>query len=160
MGWFFEWRDQCPSEVEHESLVALSVDRVQSQVSLVVRDPVDETRDQPSRAWLGDNQDSRQDSQGVGVTQSALPALDGNDGLVGPDDTHVESVLQSIPDSIVDVDLPLGGGDTSGLGVVDGIDTSVQVALSSGEFVSSDWWRGGANQRDGIRRTDIQTYHR
>lgn len=89
-------------------------------------------------ASRGDNEHSRQDSQGVGVTQSALPALNGNDGLVGPDDTHIESVLQSIPDSVVDVDLPLSGGDTSRLGVVDGVDTSVQVTLSSGEFVSGD----------------------
>lgn len=91
------------------------------------------------QAWNATLEDLRQDSERVGVAQTALPALNGNDGLVGPDDAHVQSVLQSIPDSVVDVDLPLGGGDTSGLGVVDGVDTSVQVALSSGEFISGDY---------------------
>ena len=78
------------------------------------------------------------------MTQTALPALNGDNGLVGPDDTHVQGVLQSIPDSVVDVDLPLGGRDSSRFGVVNGVDTSVQVALSSGELVSSDC--GASNQ--------------
>jgi hypothetical protein len=93
------------------------------------------------------------------VTQSSLPALNGNNGLVGPDDTHVQSVLQSVPDgekrisnpqnmlknpssyspdSVVNVDLPLSGRDASGLGVVYGVDTSVQVTLSGSELVSGD----------------------
>lgn len=41
--------------------------------------------------------DLRQDSEGVGVTQTSLPSLNGNDGLVGPDDAQVQSVLQTIP---------------------------------------------------------------
>jgi hypothetical protein len=41
--------------------------------------------------------DLRQDSEGVGVTQTSLPSLNSNDGLVGPDDTQVQSVLQTVP---------------------------------------------------------------
>ena len=73
----------------------------------------------PSASHMLEN-NLRQDSQGVGVTQTALPALNGDNGLVGPDDTHVQGVLQSIPDSVVDVDLPLGGRDSSRFGVVNG----------------------------------------
>lgn len=43
-----------------------------------------------------------------------------------------------IPDSVVNVDLPLSGRDASGFGIPNGVDTSVQVTLSSGEFVSSN----------------------
>jgi hypothetical protein len=162
MGWlFFSWRSRCLADSSDESLVAVSVDRVKSQVGLVVGNTVKKVGVSHYPATKHEAVDNlRQDSEGVGVTQTALPALDGNDGLVGPDDTHVQSVLQPIPDSVVDVDLPLSGGDASGLGVVDGVDTSVQVALSSGEFVSGDCESRYQVSGHVYALSTIETYHR
>lgn len=41
------------------------------------------------------------------------------------------------PDPVVDVDLPLARGNTSRLGVVDGVDTSREMELSGGLLITS-----------------------
>ena len=72
------------------------------------------------------------------MAETALPALDGHDGSVGLDDAELEGVGETITDSVVDVDLPLALGHTSGLGVVDRVDTSGQVELTGSLLASSD----------------------
>ena len=83
--------------------------------------------------------DLREDSEGVGVTQTSLPSLDGNDSLVGLNDVQGKGGLETEPDPVVNVDLPLSSRDATGLGVVDGVNTSVEVLLTSGNIVSGDW---------------------
>lgn len=72
------------------------------------------------------------------MSESSLPSLDGDDGLAGLDDAHGEGRLESESDSVVDVGLPLGSVDASGLGVVEGVASSVEVDLSRGLLVSGD----------------------
>lgn len=73
------------------------------------------------------------------MSETALPSLDSHDGSLWLDDTKGKSLLETIPDSVVDVNLPLVGRDASGLGVVDGVNTSREVELSGGLLISGDW---------------------
>jgi hypothetical protein len=73
------------------------------------------------------------------VTETTLPSLNGHDGVVGLDDGELEGVAESVSDSVVDVNLPLTLGNTSGLGVVDGVNTSGKVELSGSLLASGDW---------------------
>ena len=41
------------------------------------------------------------DPHGVGVAQSTLPSLNGNDGGTGLDDLEVETLSETIPDSVI-----------------------------------------------------------
>jgi hypothetical protein len=87
----------------------------------------------------------RQDPEGVGVSETTLPSLDGHDGSVRLDDAELESVSKTESDPVVDVNLPLTLGYASGLGVVDGVDTSREMELSSGLLASGYW--GSASGR-------------
>lgn len=73
------------------------------------------------------------------MSQTTLPSLDSHDGVIWLDDAQLQGVSESISDPVVDVNLPLTLGDTSGLGVVDGVDTSREVELSSSLLASGDW---------------------
>lgn len=72
------------------------------------------------------------------MAQTAPPALNSHDRLLRLNDAEVERGAETKPDSVVDVDLPLLGGDAAGLGVVNGVDTSRQVELSGSLLVSGD----------------------
>ena len=72
------------------------------------------------------------------MSETSLPSLDGDDGLSRLDDAHGEGRLESEPDSVVDVGLPLGGVDPAGLGVVERVAASVEVDLSRRLLVSGD----------------------
>ena len=61
------------------------------------------------------------------MAETTLPSLDGHDGSVWLDNTELQGVGESVSDPVVDVNLPLTLGNTSGLGVVDGVNTSRQV---------------------------------
>ena len=80
-----------------------------------------------------------EDTKGVGVTQTALPALDGNDGRAWSDEIQFQGILQTKPDAVVDVCLPLVCLDASGLGVPEGIAAPVEVNLSCSLLVAGDW---------------------
>lgn len=69
----------------------------------------------------------RQDPEGVGVAETTLPSLDSHDGGVRLDDAELEGVGKTVSDPVVDINLPCSLGHTSGLGVVNGVDTSRQV---------------------------------
>jgi hypothetical protein len=99
MGWlFFSWRSRCLADSSDESLVAVSVDRVKSQVGLVVGNTVKKVEISHYPATKHEAVDNlRQDSEGVGVTQTALPSLDGDDGLVGLDDVQGQGGLETEP---------------------------------------------------------------
>ena len=72
------------------------------------------------------------------VAESSLPSLDGHDGGLGADDVKVESDLETVADTVVDVDLPLLGRDTAGLGVENGVDTARKVHLAGGSGVAGN----------------------
>lgn len=72
------------------------------------------------------------------MAKTTLPALDGHDGSVGLDDAELEGVGKTITDPVVDVNLPLALRHTSGLGVVDRVDTSGQVELTGSLLASGD----------------------
>lgn len=72
------------------------------------------------------------------MTETTPPALHGNDGLLGLHNAEGESGAETVPDTVVDVDLPLLGGNATGLGVVHGVDASGQVELSGGLLVSGN----------------------
>lgn len=92
------------------------------------------------------------------MTKTTLPALDGHDGGVGLDDGKLEGVAETVTNPVVDVDLPLTLGNTSGLGVVDGVNTSREVELSSSLLASGDCLSGYylRNRPRGKKKT----YHR
>jgi hypothetical protein len=52
------------------------------------------------------------------VTETTLPALDGDDGLAGLDDAEVKGRLETESESVVNVRLPLRRVNTSGLVVL------------------------------------------
>lgn len=54
------------------------------------------------------------------MSPTSFPALNRDDGLSGLDDAHSEGRLESEADSVVNVGLPLGRVDASGLGVLQG----------------------------------------
>lgn len=59
---------------------------------------------------------SLDDSEGVGVTHAALPALDNDNGVTGGEDVELESVVDSPLDSAIDILLPVNLGEV-GLGL-------------------------------------------
>jgi len=59
------------------------------------------------------------------VKKSRRSKKEGTNGLSGLDDSHSESRLESESDSVVDISLPLRSIDSSGLGVVEGVASSV-----------------------------------
>lgn len=73
------------------------------------------------------------------MAETTLPSLNGHDGVVGLDNGELEGVAESVSDSVVDVNLPLTLRDTSGLGVVDGVNTSREVELSGSLLASGDY---------------------
>lgn len=73
-----------------------------------------------------------------GVTKTSLPSLNGNDGLSRLDEAESKTLLETESDSVVDVGLPLLGGDASGLLVEEGVASSVEVDLSRGGGRSGD----------------------
>lgn len=82
---------------------------------------------------------SADNAQGVGVAHATLPALDDNDGVAGGEGVELESVLDSPLDAAVDVLLPVDLVEVGlGLGEVEGVDTTVQVAESRGGGVAGD----------------------
>ena len=70
------------------------------------------------------------------MAETTLPSLDGHDGSIRLDDAEVEGVAETESDTVVDVDLPLVGRDSSRLGVVDRVDTAGEVELTGGLLAS------------------------
>jgi hypothetical protein len=73
------------------------------------------------------------------MSQTTLPSLNSHDGCIGFDDAQLECVSESVSDSVVDVDLPLSLWYTPWFGVMDWVNTSGEVELSSSSFISGDY---------------------
>ena len=63
------------------------------------------------------------------MAQTALPALDGDDGRARSDEVQLQSILQTKSDSVIDIGLPLVCLNASGLGVPEWVAASVEVDL-------------------------------
>lgn len=78
-------------------------------------------------------------TKGVGVTHTTLPALDNDDGVAGGQDVKLESVVDSPLDSAINILLPV---DLSEVGLLlgeqEGVDTTVQMGESRGCGASGD----------------------
>jgi hypothetical protein len=84
-------------------------------------------------------EDSRENPQSVGMSQTTLPSLNSHDGSIRLDNTQLQGVSKSESDSVVYVNLPLTLWYTPWFGVVDGVNTSGEVELSSGLLASGDY---------------------
>lgn len=73
------------------------------------------------------------------MAKTTLPALNGNDSSLRLDDAEEEGLLETESDTVVDVNLPLVGGDTTGLVVVHGVHATGEVALTGRLVVAGDW---------------------
>ncbi|KAI6766123.1 hypothetical protein HG530_007193 [Fusarium avenaceum] len=74
---------------------------------------------------------SLDDAEGVGVTHSALPALDNDDGVAGGQDVELKSVVDSPLDSSIDILLPVDLSEVGlGLREQEGVDATVQMGES------------------------------
>lgn len=81
----------------------------------------------------------REDTEGVGVAETTLPALYGDDRGASLDDVKVKAAAEAEPDTVVDVDLPLVALDAAGLGVPDRVDTTGEVQLARSLLVAGDY---------------------
>jgi hypothetical protein len=79
-----------------------------------------------------------QDPERVGVAQSSLPALDGNDRRARLDDLELERTAQAEPNPVVHIQLPLRRLDAARFGVPERIAAPVQVDLPRGLLVARD----------------------
>lgn len=110
----------------------------------------------------------RQDAQRVSVAKSTFPALHSNDGGVGLDDVQLQCILQSKPDTVVDLPkssdrsrhqggqmeathilLPLALRDTSRFGVPERVASTVQVNLARSLLASGHCEHVGQRRRRG-----------
>lgn len=74
---------------------------------------------------------SLDDSEGVGVTHAALPALDNDNGVTGGENVELESVVDGPLDSTIDILLPVNLGEVGlGLGEQEGVHATVQMGES------------------------------
>lgn len=80
-----------------------------------------------------------EDTESVGVSETTLPALYGDDRGTSLDDVEVETAAETEPDTVVDVDLPLVALDAAGLGVPDRVDTTGEVQLARSLLVAGDY---------------------
>lgn len=104
------------------------------------------------------------------MAKTTLPTLNSNDGLLWLNDAHGKSVLETVsgrgvnmiisvpfhreansqaansPDTVVNVSLPLSGGDSTWLWVEDGVDTTVEMALPGGLGVTGDCRAGKVSE--------------
>jgi hypothetical protein len=70
------------------------------------------------------------------VTETTLPALNGDDTHARLDDSERQGVAKAKPNAVVNISLPLMGLDTPGLRIPEWITTSVQVDLSRGLLIT------------------------
>lgn len=79
------------------------------------------------------------DTDGVGVALSTAPTLHTNDWLALLEDLEVDGVLNAPLEAVVHILLPRGLVEVRLLlGVVEGVDTTVQVRVSGGACISAD----------------------
>jgi hypothetical protein len=111
---------------------------------------IGKTRKEEGRRRRGD---SRENPQSVGMSQTTLPSLNSHNSSIRLNDTQLQGVSKSESDSVVYVNLPLTLWYTPWLGVVDRVNTSGEVELSSSLLASSDY-RSASLVKD-ERRGDV-----
>lgn len=79
-----------------------------------------------------------EDTEGVGVAKTTLPALNGDDGRAGLDDVELEGAAETEADTVVDIDLPLVALDAPGLGIPERINAPVEVDLTRSLLVAGN----------------------